>query len=65
MPDQPTVPSDPNARTESLYFRGSLKLREDVEKLGLGRGLTLSSALAALVERGLEAEANERSVREL
>lgn len=66
MPDQPIAPpSDPNARTESLYFRGSPKLREDVEKFGLGRGLTLSSALAVLAERGLEAEANERSVRGL
>ncbi len=62
MPDQP---SDPNARTESLYFRGSPRLRDDVEKFGLARGLTLSSALAVLVERGLEAEVNEKSLRNL
>ena len=62
MPDQPP---DPNARTESLYFRGSPRLREDAEKFGLAHGLTLSSALAVLTERGLEAEANGKSLREL
>lgn len=56
-------PSDERGpRTESLYFRASPKLREDVEQLGEERGLTLSSALAVLVERGLEAVANDSSV---
>lgn len=53
------------ARSDSLYFRGSAKLREDAEQFGLARNLTLSSALAALVERGLEAVANEESVKNL
>jgi hypothetical protein len=51
--------------TVSLYFRGSPKVRDDAEQFGVQRALTLSSALAALVERGLEAVANEDSVRAL
>ncbi len=51
--------------TVSLYFRTSPKVREDVEQFGRERSLTLSSALAVLVERGLEAIANEDSIREL
>ncbi len=60
-----TAPPEPKTRTDSLYFRGSSKLREDAEQFGLARNLTLSSALALLVERGLEAVANEESVRAL
>lgn len=51
--------------TVSLYFRTSPKVREDVEQYGDERSLTLSSALAALVERGLEAVGSEDSVRAL
>ncbi len=51
--------------TVSLYFRGSPKLRDDAEQFGVERTLTLSSALATLVERGLEAVGNEDSVRAL
>jgi hypothetical protein len=57
--------NDPATRSESLYFRGSAKLREDAEEYALERGMTLSSALSFLVERGLEAAANERSVANL
>jgi hypothetical protein len=57
--------NDPATRSESLYFRGSAKLRENAEEYALGRGMTLSSALSLLVERGLEAAANERSVANL
>src|ERR1039458_5524520 len=51
--------------TVSLYFRTSPKVREDAEQFGNERSLTLSSALAVLVERGLEAVASEDSVRAL
>lgn len=57
--------NDPATRSESLYFRASAKLREDAEEYALERGMTLSSALSFLVERGLEAAANERSVANL
>ena len=53
------------ARTESLYFRASPRLRESAERFGEERGLTLSSALSVLVERGLEAALNEPSVLQL
>lgn len=59
----PAVPQKP--RTESLYFRASGALREDAERFAEDRGLTLSSALAVLVERGLEAVVNEASVATL
>jgi len=52
-------------RTESLYLRTSAALRDDAERFGADRGLTLSSALSVLVERGLEAVANEASVATL
>ena len=55
MPDQ-------KPRAESLYLRASSVLREDAEGFAEERGLTLSSALAVLLERGLEAAANARSV---
>lgn len=58
-------PDDQKTRTQSLYFRASTKLKDDAEEFGEQRGLTLSSALATLVERGLEAAANERSVLRL
>lgn len=51
--------------TVSLYFRTSSKVREDVGQFGRERSLTLSSAVAVLVERGLEAVADEDSIREL
>jgi hypothetical protein len=51
--------------TVSLYFRSSPKVRDDAEHFGVERALTLSSALATLVERGLEAVENEDSVRAL
>lgn len=57
--------ADERPRTESLYFRGSQTLRDDAASYGEARGLTLSSALAVLVERGLEAATNESSVRGL
>jgi hypothetical protein len=47
-----TVDSKPPP-TVSVYFRTSPKVREDVERFGEERSLTLSAALAALVERGL------------
>lgn len=60
------MPADTKAPpTVSLYFRTSAKVREDVGQFGGERSLTLSSALAALVERGLEAVANEESIHEL
>jgi endogenous inhibitor of DNA gyrase (YacG/DUF329 family) len=59
-----TVDSKPPP-TVSVYFRTSPKVREDVERFGEERSLTLSAALAALVERGLEAVDSEDSVRAL
>ena len=58
-------PPDPKQRTDSFYFRGSPRLREDVEQFGAEHSLTVSSSLAFLVERGLEAVGNEGSVRAL
>jgi hypothetical protein len=52
-------------RSESLYFRASTKLKDDAAEYGEDRGLTLSSALAVLIERGLEASANDPSVERL
>lgn len=57
--------NEQKARTESLYFRASAKLRDDAETFGDDRGLTLSSALSVLLERGLEAVANDPSVTKL
>jgi rRNA maturation protein Nop10 len=51
--------------TVSVYFRVSPRVREDAERFGVERSLTLSSALASLVERGLEAVGSEESVRVL
>ncbi len=59
------LPDAKTPLTVSLYFRTSPKVREDVEQFGTERGLTLSSALAALVERGLEAVGSEDSIRAL
>jgi hypothetical protein len=56
---------DQKPRTESLYLRTSSALREDAQQFGEDRGLTLSSALAVLVERGLEAVTDETSVATL
>src|SRR5438445_1952776 len=53
------------SKTESLYFRGSLETRDAAEKFGKTQGLTLSSAFRVLVERGLEAVANEGSAKAL
>jgi len=57
--------ADQKPRTESLYLRTSPALREDAERFGEERGLTLSSGLAVLVERGLEAVSNDKSVATL
>ena len=58
-----------NRRSQNTHsepvFPSVWKLRDDAEEFGETRGLTLSSALAALVEQGLEAAANERSLRRL
>ncbi|MGN6373187.1 MAG: hypothetical protein ACTHM1_09385 [Solirubrobacteraceae bacterium] len=51
--------------TVSVYFRTTPKVREDAEQFGEERGLTLSAALAALVERGLEAVGSEDWIRAL
>jgi hypothetical protein len=59
------VPAEQKLRTESLYFRASGGLREGAERFAEERGLTLSSALAVLVEGGLEAATNETSVATL
>ncbi|HEY4915286.1 MAG TPA: hypothetical protein VIH92_00090 [Solirubrobacteraceae bacterium] len=59
------APATKASPTVSLYFRASPKLRDDAEEFGLERSVTLSSALATLVERGLEAVSNEGSVRAL
>lgn len=56
---------EPKQRTESLYFRTSARLRECAEQYAEDRGLTLSSALSGLVERGLEAITNEPSIAKL
>ena len=56
---------EPKTCSESLYFRASTKLKDDAAEYGEDRGLTSSSALAVLIERGLEAAANESSVEKL
>ena len=55
-------PADQKPKTESLYLRTSTSLRDEAERYGEERGLTLSSALAVLVERGLQAVSDETSV---
>jgi hypothetical protein len=57
--------AEERTRTESLDFRGSQGLRDDAASYGDARGLTLSSALAVLVECGLDAAGNQSSVRNL
>lgn len=51
--------------SEALYFRASADLREGADAYRRANSLTLSSALAELVSRGLEAVGNEQSVKEL
>jgi hypothetical protein len=52
-------------RSESLYFRATGELRQAVDEYSANQGVTLSAALGALVERGLEAVSNEESVRRI
>lgn len=52
-------------RSESLYFRATGELREAVDDYSAGQGITLSAALGRLVDRGLEAVANEESVQRI
>lgn len=52
-------------RSESLYFRATGELRQAVDEYSASQGVTLSGALGRLVERGLEAVANEESVQRL
>ena len=60
-----TADLESNLRTESLYFRASPKVRDEANRYATDNSLRLSSALAALVERGLEAVKDEPSVRAL
>jgi hypothetical protein len=62
MPE-PIVERD--LKSESLYFRVTTDLRDAVNEFAAKRGLTLSSATAILVEFGLEAMANEVSIKDL
>jgi hypothetical protein len=59
------TPDSKTPLTVSLYFRTSPKVREDAELFAEERSLTLSAALAALVERGLESVGSEGSIRAL
>jgi len=59
------ISAEREPRSESLYFRASQDLREDVDTFAARRGVTLSSAVGRLVERGLEAIANEESVKQM
>src|SRR5260370_42577665 len=52
-------------RSESLYFRATGELRQAVDEYSANQGVTLSAALGALVERGLEAVSNEEAVRRI
>jgi hypothetical protein len=52
-------------RSESLYFRATNELRQAVDEYSAGQGITLSASLGRLVERGLEAVANEDSVQRI
>jgi len=50
-------------KTAALYFRTSAEVRLDLEQYAGEAGLTLSTAIGKLVERGLEAVSDQASVR--